>query len=1401
MTSKKLILTICRFLIILNLTVIYSGCSKNESVDDLGIHGANATKAWSVASSREDGGFDSRTYNEIFFKSYTGIEENTKAYLEHNDSSGKGFVIFSKKKYVKNQEIEIKLIDSDLKGVKLFPLRVYSTTDKTGEVVQFHEVGQDTGHFIGKIKIYYDLSFYASNDGILQVNSNDKIFITYIDGNYGRGTIKEIRAEANIEIVTPFIKDLRKVYLSDGNIRIDIETNALSQIKIVYREEFESSVATVSSDKFANHHSVNLANLKSGVKYKYRIIVRSTNEREYSLDNNRNWFQFKSKGVKVRRIFFEDFEGESLKFWDYDRKYWEFGSPKEWNEENSILMRPFNAYSGNKIIANNITKSIDEIYDYVSYESSTGLITPYINISEAKSQLILSFRRWIMLDGSDFARVWVSVDRGEWKEVLIHDSSPHLWGWQKEVIDLSNFIGGNNLRVRWTINVDYKNRMLGWSIDDVEITALDQKYLPTSDINTSPVANFSFIKEKEYGDTNITFSADSSLEDKNTYTWLFDYVSLARGAKTTQKLLSGENTVSLILTDEQGNIDFETRKIFIKALPTAIVGENKVIVTENSEQLISLDGSQSKKDYEINYHWELASNHEFNIELIGADTATPKYKAPEIGGGKALVLKWKLVTSVAADPNVVSSARFVTHTLYSKNKNYTPEISMKCIRGCIYNEDDNVWSAENKNLEIHINAETVNGMKGSLGVTGLPDGATFEDGILKWKVACVDSGVYNLKVLAINDNDKSLSKEKIITLHIYDADKVPVIESIDEITVREEKEFRVDVVAKDPEGKKLTYLWNNNFDTQTHQSSDALFMAPIVWGNTKFKLSVKVCDPCNQCSFKDVIVNVIDENPNKLPEVIIDKLINDNENKRIEIKEKVSIRELTVLNLDASRSSDPDGGPKGLIYKWQLDEGSRGRIIVHKTNKARINYIHPVITSNTEDVITLNVCDGNLEGKCSVKKIIVEVANIGALIDNSESVISDSFEDDAIKDWWVKRSANDCGTPFSIEEKKFVIDGKKSLKISCSSKKDAQELKLILPVDIGDNFEQDKMKDLIMSFFVDSKHNFLNDLMPNKWVSFDIYLHANGKETIRLDKYIVQKLSVRDDGLHQSNYTINLSKVDIDEGLDLLKKGHSFSIDFVIRFKKKPELGIYFDNLKIDFRTKNIAPEAIIKVSEWKKNSYIKEVDGKLNLIGKKMFSLDGAKSFDPDKWPSETVSCKWWSKNKSITFVNDNLCRTQASTLDVYKLTEDTITLEVCDGFDCSKNEENVLIHKSPFVKYAFNGRFDFIFETGSQIFRGESEVKLRSKIFSDGSEILGDGLNVLTYNWKQISGTPIEFSNKHSLNPVIVTPKVEHLTEDVLKFNLEVCYKYLCSNKDTEIMIRKYGQPIIMKKWWLSH
>ncbi|RJS86236.1 hypothetical protein CW713_00515 [Methanophagales archaeon] len=161
---------------------------------------------------------------------------------------------------------------------------------------------------------------------------------------------------------------------------------------------------------------------------------------------------------------------------------WELGTPR---------YGPRSAHSGDNCWGTDL----DGDYENSANQS---LVSPVIDLSDAEFAS-LSFYRWYEIEeGWDKAYVEISTDNGAtWDTLKIYTGSEERW--TEERIDISNYTGSEEVRIRFRLKSDYSVTKAGLYIDDVEIMAENWLY-------GTPAEDRVYVGESE----NITVTFDAT---------------------------------------------------------------------------------------------------------------------------------------------------------------------------------------------------------------------------------------------------------------------------------------------------------------------------------------------------------------------------------------------------------------------------------------------------------------------------------------------------------------------------------------------------------------------------------------------------------------------------------------------------------------------------------------------------------------------------------------------------------------------------------------------------------------------------------------------------------------------------------------------------------------------------
>ncbi|HNT28483.1 MAG TPA: hypothetical protein PKH10_09940, partial [bacterium] len=196
--------------------------------------------------------------------------------------------------------------------------------------------------------------------------------------------------------------------------------------------------------------------------------------------------------------------------------------------------------------------------------------------------------------------------------------------------------------------------------------------------------------------------------------------------------------------------------------------------------------------------------------------------------------------------------------------------------------------------------------------------------------------------------------------------------------------------SSDPDGETLSYTWTktsgpNNITLTGANTVNPTFTAPTpIWADVSYTFQLEVCDGSNgHCATDLVVVTVKDSIPNTVP------VANAGDDK--------NVIDYELFTLDATGSSDADGGPNALLsYTWTQTLGTPVTISNDYLGHATIRA--PYTLPATPETLTfeVEVCDGQ---GCDTDEVSVTVGDRA-----SKSPVPDyneGFESGAFNISWV----------------------------------------------------------------------------------------------------------------------------------------------------------------------------------------------------------------------------------------------------------------------------------------------------------------------------------------------------------------------------------------------------------------
>jgi len=160
--------------------------------------------------------------------------------------------------------------------------------------------------------------------------------------------------------------------------------------------------------------------------------------------------------------------------------------------------------------------------------------------------------------------------------------------------------------------------------------------------------------------------------------------------------------------------------------------------------------------------------------------------------------------------------------------------------------------------------------------------------------------------------------------------------------------------STDADGNTLTYKWSAPAGITLSSTTDAkpTFTAPEVTANKDYTILLVVNDGTLDSPADPIVITV--KNVNKVP------VANAGSDQ--------SVNEGTIVTLDGSASSDPDGNP--LTYKWSVPDG----ITLTSTTVANPTFTAPEVTADKVYTISLVVNNGTADSPTD--QVVITVKNV-----------------------------------------------------------------------------------------------------------------------------------------------------------------------------------------------------------------------------------------------------------------------------------------------------------------------------------------------------------------------------------------------------------------------------------------
>jgi K319-like protein/Big-like domain-containing protein/NHL repeat-containing protein/6-bladed beta-propeller protein len=496
-------------------------------------------------------------------------------------------------------------------------------------------------------------------------------------------------------------------------------------------------------------------------------------------------------------------------------------------------------------------------------------------------------------------------------------------------------------------------------------------------VNIPPIANAGTNQTVNENTTGVTLSASKSYDPDGrivSYLWTQTsgpsvVLSNPNSATTTFTAPSVTKdtslTFSLTVKDDGGaNSNAATATVLVKnvnLLPIANAGANQT-VNENTTG-VKLDGTKSfDRDGTItSYSWTQPAGP--TVALTGANTATPTFTAPSVT--KDTTLTFKLTVT----DNDGASSSSTTNVLV-KNVNISP-VANAGTNQTVNENTTGVKLDGSKSFDGDGTITSYNWQQtsGPLVTLSSPNSVT-----TTFTAPSVTADTTLTFKLIVTDNDGASSSSTSNVL-VKNVNLPPVANAGADQTVNEgTANVKLDgTKSYDPDkGDTIaSYSW-----TQTSGPTVALtgantatpaFTAPQVNADTTLTFSLKVTDNHGAASTNTATTNMFVKNVNQPPIA------------KITVLPSSTVTGGTVVTLDGSGSSDPDGGSIA-SYQWVQTAGSP-TITLAGANTAKATFTAPSnLAADTTYTFKLTVTDNdgppNLSASTTANVLVTVQANI-----------------------------------------------------------------------------------------------------------------------------------------------------------------------------------------------------------------------------------------------------------------------------------------------------------------------------------------------------------------------------------------------------------------------------------------
>jgi hypothetical protein len=456
-----------------------------------------------------------------------------------------------------------------------------------------------------------------------------------------------------------------------------------------------------------------------------------------------------------------------------------------------------------------------------------------------------------------------------------------------------------------------------------------------------------------YAWTQTAGPAVTWLTPQNIANPSFQTVGVAKpGTTLTFQLIVGDGTrfstpgdyVSVMLNTVDNNV------------PMANAGSDQTV---DEKTAVTLDGSGTDADNDpLTFHW--SQDNGYPVTLAGADTATPTFTAPEVQPGQNdLPLVFKLVVN---DGFTDSAPSYVTVDVL--NVNDPPVAVAKA------GVDPNVTMVGTVNVNgndtVHLDGTSsgdINGDALTYSWTELSHSITITNAnsaTASFTAPNISQG-YDFQLIVYDG--EFYSEPSIVHVNVAHVNHAPLPNAGPDATAPAYSEVDLDgSLSGDTDGDKLTFSWLQTGGTAVTliggDTSTPSFTAPKV-GTYGDDLTFELTVSDGSLSATDTVtihvsyVNlppVADAGPNHAAD------------------------EHTIVTLDGSGSSDPDGNP--LTYAWSQVSGPPVTIVPDPADSSKATFIAPPVFCAGDVVVMRLTVDDTYQDGIRTDDVQINVANV-----------------------------------------------------------------------------------------------------------------------------------------------------------------------------------------------------------------------------------------------------------------------------------------------------------------------------------------------------------------------------------------------------------------------------------------